>query len=141
MEYRPRYAQPFTLSEAVGLDVSVITDEIARLRNSLKHLQETQEMLRDYQSTEAPGIADPEIQKALDENEVVIGSQTERISILKLALTEKGAIGSSHYDTVNDASTVNTRRDADQNNDLQQSPTRNQVHEGVDGEGEGGIHL
>lgn len=26
MEYTPRYAQPFTLTEAIGLDVSIITD-------------------------------------------------------------------------------------------------------------------
>ena len=26
MEYRPRYPQPFTLGQALGLDVSVITE-------------------------------------------------------------------------------------------------------------------
>lgn len=46
--------------------------EIARLHNSLKHLRETQDMLREYQSSEAPGTTDPEVQKALEENEVVM---------------------------------------------------------------------
>lgn len=26
MDYRPRYAQPFTLAEAVGMDVPIITE-------------------------------------------------------------------------------------------------------------------
>lgn len=46
--------------------------EIARLQNSLKHLRETQTLLREFQSQEAPGTADPEVQKALGENEIVM---------------------------------------------------------------------
>ncbi|TFK43445.1 hypothetical protein BDQ12DRAFT_718665 [Crucibulum laeve] len=98
MEYKPRYPQPFTLSEAIALDVSVITEEISRLQNSLKHLRETQDMLKDHIMVEAPADPDPEITKAIEENEVVIGSQDERISILKMALAEKGIVAGSHYD-------------------------------------------
>ncbi|KAJ3555538.1 hypothetical protein NP233_g12185 [Leucocoprinus birnbaumii] len=134
MEYHPRYAQPFTLAEAVGLDVSVITDEIARLHNSLKHLQETQKMLREYQSAEAPGTVDPEIRKALDENEVVIGSQTERISILKMALAEKGVVDSSHYDIPDPTSAHTTENSASHGN------TRIGEHEEGENEDEG-LHL
>ncbi|OCH92950.1 hypothetical protein OBBRIDRAFT_772640 [Obba rivulosa] len=94
MEYTPRYPQPFTLQEAVQLDVSVITEEIARLQNSLEHLKKTQQGLRE--ALEAS--ADPEFADAIGENEDVIGSQEERISILKMALAEKGIVIGSHYD-------------------------------------------
>ncbi|TRM67725.1 hypothetical protein BD626DRAFT_564638 [Schizophyllum amplum] len=95
MEYRARYNQPFTLAEAVHLDVAIITEEIARLQNSLQHLNETQALLRTHIALES----DPDLQQALNENEQVIGSQNERISILRMALTQKGIPAhSSHYD-------------------------------------------
>ncbi|KAJ7908255.1 hypothetical protein B0H13DRAFT_1474647, partial [Mycena leptocephala] len=98
MEYKPRYAQPFTLAEARLLDVETITEEIARLQNSLQRLGETQDMLREHVASIQPGEeVDPEIAKAIEENETVIGSQSERISILKIALADKGIIAGSHY--------------------------------------------
>ncbi|KJA30191.1 hypothetical protein HYPSUDRAFT_126774 [Hypholoma sublateritium FD-334 SS-4] len=97
MEYTPRFPQPFTLSEAINLDVAVITEEISRLRNSLARLRATQIILQA--ELEVPGEIDSEITKAFDENKIVIGSQEERISILKMALTEKGITSGSHYDT------------------------------------------
>ncbi|RDB22810.1 hypothetical protein Hypma_010086 [Hypsizygus marmoreus] len=98
MEFRPRYPQPFTLAEATLFDVAVITEEISRLQNSLQRLKETQDHLREYVEKEAPADVDPEITKALEENEDVIGSQEERVLILKLALSEKGIHMGSHYD-------------------------------------------
>ncbi|KAI0068779.1 hypothetical protein BV25DRAFT_1786088, partial [Artomyces pyxidatus] len=101
--YQPRHSQPFTLAEAVGLDVPIITDEIARLHNSLQHLKETQQELR--QLIQEPE-KDPVLLEAFQDNETVItygylgisGSQEERISILNMALVEKGVIASSgHY--------------------------------------------
>jgi len=68
------------------------------LQNSLEHLRKTQEGLHEYAASEPPGDADPEIAKALEENKIVIGSQEERISILKMALAEKGVHVGSHYD-------------------------------------------
>lgn len=93
MEYTPRYPQPFTLSQAVGLDVSTITEEIARLQNSLSHLRSTQEQLKDALAEDP----DPEFTKAVEENQVTIGSQEERISILRMALAEKGVLMNEHY--------------------------------------------
>ncbi|KAJ6598961.1 hypothetical protein DFH09DRAFT_849813, partial [Mycena vulgaris] len=99
MDYRPRYTQPFTLAEARLLDVETITEEIARLQNSLHRLGETQEMLRDHVASIQPGEnVDHEITKAIEENETVIGSQSERISILKMALADRGIVAGSHYD-------------------------------------------
>ncbi|KAJ3500873.1 hypothetical protein NMY22_g19115 [Coprinellus aureogranulatus] len=116
MEYRPRYAQPFTLREAVGLDIEIINEgrptavplaevltvqsEIARLQNSLDKLNDTQAQLREFiqQSREGSEEPDAEIVKALEDNIDVIGAQEERISILKMALSEKGVDTSSvHY--------------------------------------------
>ncbi|KAI0921045.1 hypothetical protein AcV5_001237 [Taiwanofungus camphoratus] len=94
MEYRPRYTQPFTLEEATQMEVSVITEEIARLQNSLLHLGKTQDELREASAS----TPDAEFTKAMEENETVIGSQEERISILRMALTEKGVRMGSHYD-------------------------------------------
>ncbi|KAJ6539445.1 hypothetical protein B0H19DRAFT_360476 [Mycena capillaripes] len=100
MDYKPRYTQPFTLSEARLLDVETIVEEIARLQNSLQRLGETQDILREHvASSIQPGEeVDREITKAIEENEIVIGSQSERISILKMALADKGIVAGDHYD-------------------------------------------
>ena len=88
MDYKPRFSQPFTLYEAIGLDVAVITEgiavvfnkcrisincrslEIARLQNSLERLRETQEVLQAV--IIEPGESDPEIMLAFEENQVVM---------------------------------------------------------------------
>ncbi|EKM80122.1 hypothetical protein AGABI1DRAFT_127801 [Agaricus bisporus var. burnettii JB137-S8] len=140
MEFIPRYAQPFTLNEAIGLDVSVIVDEIARLQNSLKHLRETQTLLREFQSQEAPGTADPEVQKALEENEVVIGSQTERITILRMALAEKGVGDGRHYDASRTSPTGSEESITEQrDSSIQTQATDTERQTGP--EDGGGIHL
>ncbi|KAI0719598.1 hypothetical protein C8T65DRAFT_44004 [Cerioporus squamosus] len=94
MEYKPRYSQPFTLEEARLLAVPIITEEISRLQNSLSHLQRTQEELKEA-LTASPG--DPDLSEAFEENEVVIGSQSERITMLQMVLSEKGIHMSAHY--------------------------------------------
>jgi len=92
MEYHPKYPQPFSFSDALKLDPGTITEEIARLENSLKHLKQTQDELRPYTD-------DPELTQALRENEAVIASQEERITMLNVALIEKGVIATgSHYE-------------------------------------------
>ncbi|KAF9076743.1 hypothetical protein BDP27DRAFT_1209762, partial [Rhodocollybia butyracea] len=111
MEHRPRYPQPFTLPEALLLDVSTISEEITRLQYSIKRLRETQEILQDtINEAESPDMADVEIVNAIKENEQVMcvysfcinchcrGSQEERILILKLALADKGVNAGPHYD-------------------------------------------
>ncbi|KAI9001054.1 hypothetical protein BD414DRAFT_473469 [Trametes punicea] len=95
MEYMPRYAQPFTLEEARQLAVPIISEEITRLQNSLTHLQRTQDELRDALSTSPD---DSDFTQAFEENEVVIGSQRERITILRMVLVEKGVPMNAHYD-------------------------------------------
>ncbi|KAI0750725.1 hypothetical protein C8Q80DRAFT_1153627 [Daedaleopsis nitida] len=87
MEYIPRYSQPFTLEEARQLAVPIITEEIARLQNSIAHLRRTQDELKDALATSPD---DPDLTQAFEENDVVIGSQNERISMLQMVLAEKG---------------------------------------------------
>ncbi|KAF8745916.1 hypothetical protein AX14_004221 [Amanita brunnescens Koide BX004] len=94
MDFKPRHPQPFTIQQAIGFDVSVIDQEIARLQNSIAHLGETQSLLREHLSSEGH---DAELAVALDENETVIASQQERISMLQFVLREKGVISTSHY--------------------------------------------
>ncbi|KAJ3774444.1 hypothetical protein FB446DRAFT_728870 [Lentinula raphanica] len=99
MEHRPRYNQPFTLSEAILLDVSTVSEEITRLQYSIKRLRETQETLKAVIDEAASAeTADTEIVQAYQENKDVIGAQEERILILKLALVDKGASSGAHYD-------------------------------------------
>ncbi|KAE9389616.1 hypothetical protein BT96DRAFT_889964 [Gymnopus androsaceus JB14] len=106
MEHRNRYVQPFTLAEAVLLDVSTISEEITRLQYSIKRLRETQDILQEtIQEAESPEVADQDILQAFKENQEVMYvsvffgcSQEERILILKLALTHKGVTVVDHYD-------------------------------------------
>ncbi|KAK0206422.1 hypothetical protein DFS33DRAFT_1314569 [Desarmillaria ectypa] len=138
MEYTPRYAQPFTLNQAIQLDIPVITEEIARLQNSLQHLRETQGLLEHY-IRENPDDQDPEIEKAFKENETVIGSQEERIGILRMALSEKGVIAGSHY-TVSPSNSIPAERDAVQRST---NPVAGDQMNGVvaENDDDGGIHL
>ncbi|KZT12494.1 uncharacterized protein LAESUDRAFT_718755 [Laetiporus sulphureus 93-53] len=136
MDYRPRYSQPFTFAEVVQLDVAVITEEIARLQNSLAHLRRTQEELR----AASDASPDPELIKIMEENEVVIGSQQERIRMLKMALTEKGIRMGSHYDLPQEGASQGTVLDAPLQ--AQHAPAPSTESERVDEHDEdGGIHL
>lgn len=107
MDYAPKYAQPFTFEQATLLDVPVIFEEIARLQNSLQHLKRTQDELQAFVDDSEK---DPDIVQALEENRTVIGSQEERIDMLKMALSHKGVhtgVG-SHYELSNDQALVMT---------------------------------
>jgi len=106
MDFIPRHSQPFTLDQAVLLDVAIISEEITRLQNSLQHLKRTQTELRDHIA--ASSSPDPVVVEAITENEDVIGSQEERVVILRLALAHKGvSANSSHYDLTPSQNTTN----------------------------------
>ncbi|KAG2746550.1 hypothetical protein P692DRAFT_20782897 [Suillus brevipes Sb2] len=93
MEFTPCHPQPFTFQQAISFDPEVSADEIGRLQNSISHLKRTQEELQEY-------AEDPDIAQAIKENNETIASQDERIFMLKLALTQRGASNatSAHYD-------------------------------------------
>ncbi|KIY67947.1 hypothetical protein CYLTODRAFT_422072 [Cylindrobasidium torrendii FP15055 ss-10] len=92
--FKTQYPQPFSLLEAISLDVAVITEEIARLQDSLRRLRETQDILTEHLREEN----DVDISKAVEENIVTIASQEERVEMLKVALKEKGVVYNPHYD-------------------------------------------
>ncbi|KAJ4481653.1 hypothetical protein C8J55DRAFT_512228 [Lentinula edodes] len=137
MELRPRYNQPFTLSEAILLDISTISEEITRLQYSIKRLRETQETLQEViDEAESPGAVDVEIVQAFKENQEVIGSQEERILILKLALADKGVSSGAHYDV--DTSTQMTAKSPP--HDLHFSEDHNGSGS-IEEDDSGGLHL
>ncbi|KAL5530689.1 hypothetical protein ACEPAF_6947 [Sanghuangporus sanghuang] len=98
MDYSPKHKQPFTLTQASELDIPTITKEIERLENSLFHLHRTQTELNEHLSGSMG--EDRELLDVIKENEDVIASQKERITMLNLALEEKGVNArSGHYDS------------------------------------------
>ncbi|OCF32672.1 hypothetical protein I317_06072 [Kwoniella heveanensis CBS 569] len=95
VSFTPRHVQPFTLEEAMQLEVETLVAEINRLRNSIAHLRESQSELNEFLQSEE-GQSDPlersgegEISKAVRENEGVISSQNERIALITIALSNK----------------------------------------------------
>ncbi|WVF67464.1 hypothetical protein IAT40_002220 [Kwoniella sp. CBS 6097] len=95
ISFTPRHAHPFTLEEAMQLEVDTLVAEINRLRNSISHLRESQAELNEFLHSDE-GQSDPlersgqgEISKAVKENEDVISSQNERIALITIALSNK----------------------------------------------------
>jgi len=111
MEFKPRYPQPFTIAQAIEFDVSVITEEIARLQNSITHLKGTQQLIQTHLETEGD---DAELAAVLRENEEVIASQQERISMLQFVLRERGITGIEHYTLPAPNSSVTSRAQSSQ---------------------------
>ncbi|KAG2125370.1 hypothetical protein DEU56DRAFT_916534 [Suillus clintonianus] len=93
MDFTPCHPQPFTFQQAISFDPEVSADEIGRLQNSISHLKRTQEELQEY-------AEEPDIAQAIKENNQTLASQDERIFMLKLALTQRGASNATgaHYD-------------------------------------------
>lgn len=65
MEYIPKYSHPFTFEQALAFDPQVVSDEIARLENSISHLRRTQDELAEYAS-------DPDVSQAVEENNITM---------------------------------------------------------------------
>ncbi|CAE6424491.1 unnamed protein product [Rhizoctonia solani] len=89
LSFQPKYAQPFAFEHACQLDAPTIAEEIFRLQNSLRVLSATQKQLQDAIASEV--TPDVELQQAFQENLGVIGSQEERIVMLRKALEAQGA--------------------------------------------------
>ncbi|WVR09415.1 hypothetical protein IAU60_006482 [Kwoniella sp. DSM 27419] len=158
ISFTPRHAQPFSLEEAMQLEVETLVTEINRLRNSISHLRRTRTELVEYlDSDEGRADADEvtgegEITKAVRENDQVIASQNERIALITVALSNK--LGSEtrleHYGlqlggrekqaaqkpsggVAEERRHVNERDDAEREPDVPAAPV-----EGMEGEG---LHL
>ncbi|KAI9637651.1 uncharacterized protein MKK02DRAFT_43577 [Dioszegia hungarica] len=89
ISFVPRHSQPFTLEQAMQLEVDMLVAEVGRLENSLTHLRETQAELASFLKEDPEGDADGELAKAMEENDEVIESQSERVTLVKIALLNK----------------------------------------------------
>ncbi|KLO18030.1 hypothetical protein SCHPADRAFT_134227 [Schizopora paradoxa] len=110
MDYKPKYKQPFQFSEILLLDIPTLAQgellnlcllksqrtnqnlisEVAKVELSIHHLKRTQDELRAYIQSDDSESPDRELETALEENDVAIAAQEERVSMLRLALQSKG---------------------------------------------------
>ncbi|TKA56711.1 hypothetical protein B0A53_01906 [Rhodotorula sp. CCFEE 5036] len=122
MDYTPRHAQPVTLAQLRQLEPELLTGEIARLENSIQHLEASNVELRvwagissagkpdDGTATTAAAVDDDDEQldedskrefaEAVRENEETVASQRERLTMIRLALEEKIGVDAAnpHYE-------------------------------------------
>ncbi|KAF8709477.1 hypothetical protein RHS03_02931, partial [Rhizoctonia solani] len=89
LTFEPKHTQPFTFEHACQLDAPTISEGDIPTMNSLKVLSSTQKQLQDAMAAETTPDAD--LQEAYRENLEVIGSQEERIVMLRKALEAQGA--------------------------------------------------
>ncbi|KAG1829749.1 hypothetical protein EV424DRAFT_386247 [Suillus variegatus] len=92
MEFTPCHPQPFTFQQAISFDPEVSADDRSSSKLDFPS-KRTQEELQEYAD-------DPDIAQAIKENNQTLASQDERIFMLKLALTQRGASNATgaHYD-------------------------------------------
>ncbi|GAA5860657.1 hypothetical protein JCM3774_006242 [Rhodotorula dairenensis] len=114
MDYTPRHAQPVTLAQLRQLEPELLTGEIARLENSMQHLEASNAELRlwgglspvddDDRTSAAAEDFDEDSKRdfaeAVKENEETIASQRERLTMIRLALEEKIGVDATnpHYE-------------------------------------------
>ncbi|GAA5977548.1 hypothetical protein JCM10908_005012 [Rhodotorula pacifica] len=111
MDYAPRHAQPVTLAQLRQLEPELLTGEIARLENSIQHLEASNVELREWagigtatttstQDDEIDEDSKREFAEAVRENEETIASQQERLTMIRLALEEKIGVDAAnpHYE-------------------------------------------
>ncbi|GAA96050.1 uncharacterized protein L969DRAFT_103224 [Mixia osmundae IAM 14324] len=102
VDYVPRYPQPTTLAKLRTQDVGVLSDEIARLRHSIAHLERSQIDLETH-LTESDEVEEQAVyESAIKENETTIAAQNERIWMVRLAMQSKLGFdpgANPHYDS------------------------------------------
>ncbi|BGO93360.1 hypothetical protein NBRC10512_005526 [Rhodotorula toruloides] len=110
VDYVPHHAQPVTLAQLRAIEADSLVPEIARLENSIAHLERSNQELRDAVREEQAGTdvdedAVREFEAAIKENEETIAAQQERITMIRLALEEKIGVdaGNPHYQPASQA--------------------------------------
>ncbi|BGP01788.1 hypothetical protein RTG_01780 [Rhodotorula toruloides ATCC 204091] len=111
VDYVPRHAQPVTLAQLRLIEADSLVPEIARLENSIAHLDRSNQELRDAVREEQAGTdgvdedAVREFEAAIQENEETIAAQHERITMIRLALEEKIGVDAAnpHYQPASQA--------------------------------------
>lgn len=99
INFKPKYTQPITLDALLELDPGFITAEISRLENSINHLTRSNSDLLLAEKEEDDAAERQVFVLAREENEDVIESQRERITMMKLALHQMIGVDSEgpHY--------------------------------------------
>lgn len=121
------------------LEPSLLADEVARLGNSIRHLQATQMELADFLKEEEEGKEpiDGEtirvLRESIEENEVTISKQQERSKMFLIAMQNQLGIdaASSHYSIAASSSGRNTVEGSRSGDRIQ----RNMMMGGTGGEG------
>ena len=74
-----------------SLSVEMLHLKVLEIRNSIAHLQYSNDQLKPFAEPEAQGEqADPDCVEAIRENEVVIDRMAERIALVRMEVEERG---------------------------------------------------
>ncbi|GJN92832.1 hypothetical protein Rhopal_005870-T1 [Rhodotorula paludigena] len=118
MDYTPRFEQPVSLAQLRAIrEPELLVNEIARLENSIQHLERSNRELRaflepassgqgaspavgaDEEDDELDEETKAEFTASVKENEETIARQQERITMIRLALEEQVGVDAAnpHY--------------------------------------------
>ncbi|KAH9824168.1 hypothetical protein DFH28DRAFT_879529 [Melampsora americana] len=99
INFKPKHIQPITLDALLELDPGFIAAEISRLENSINHLTRSNSDLLMAEKEEEDVGERQIFVLARAENEDVIESQRERITMMRLALHQMIGLnsGNPHY--------------------------------------------
>ncbi|EEH06044.1 conserved hypothetical protein [Histoplasma capsulatum G186AR] len=90
---------PQAFAEALkSLPLSSLYAKVSELRNSIAHLQRSNDELARYIAESSPDNHDQDCEDAIRENEVVIVRMQERIDLLKVEVEERGQRWSEEMD-------------------------------------------
>ncbi|BGP50034.1 hypothetical protein JCM10450v2_005942 [Rhodotorula kratochvilovae] len=106
--FTPAHNQPVTLAQLRLLEPELLSNEIARLQNSIAHLERSNDELRAFVRGEGEeedgdeGLDDEtkrELEDTVRENEETVARQQERITMIRLALEEQVGVDARnpHY--------------------------------------------
>ncbi|ORY76863.1 hypothetical protein BCR35DRAFT_292372 [Leucosporidium creatinivorum] len=146
----PVHDQPVTLAALKELEPEILTAEVARLQNSIKHLERSNEELKTFCSEADDEDLDDdsrrEFEQSVKENEETIASQKERMVMLRLALESQLGVDAtnSHYTIAGADSATPSTATLEAPTSTAATPTPsapNGITELEGGEEEGGLYL
>jgi len=109
------------------LSIPSLYGEVLRLENSIKHLQWSNEELRDHESSSEEDTS--WIAPIIVENEEVIAKQSERVDLLKAEISNRGTASDHAHDSAN----VHANGNGEEAKDNEQHDDRMEVDESSNG--------
>ncbi|GAA6060202.1 hypothetical protein JCM10212_002281 [Sporobolomyces blumeae] len=113
-EFRPVHQHPVTLAELSRLEPELLSNEIARLENSIRHLRrsndEVIEFLDGDEASDLDGDSRAEFVDSVRDNDETIATQQERIAMIRISLEEQIGVqaSNSHYSVRPDPAPTST---------------------------------